>query len=48
MVSLEVTVFVDYTTVDNSGDLEILSGLCAAPHFLAQKDKNLKAAEVNN
>lgn len=37
---------VDYTTVNNSGDLEILSGLSSC--LLAQKDKKLKAAGVNN
>lgn len=35
-----------YEILDNSGDLEILSGvpLC----FLAQKDKKLKATKINN
>lgn len=37
---------VKYTTLDNSGDLEILSGV--PPCFLAQRDKKLKAAEINN
>lgn len=34
-----------YTTPDNSGDLEILSGV--PPCFLAQGDKKLKATEMN-
>lgn len=37
---------VKYPTLNSSGDLEILSGV--PPCFLAQRDKKLKATEINN